>query len=92
MHKPKQKVTASDIAHGRIRCGVHLKRLMPPVAVQTLPIVIRGQLLEADWNPRNGPDRDRSGVLSIGKARLDPLIAADEYVALELIRGIPHFE
>lgn len=50
-----------------------------------------GSTLECKWDPRDGPDRNRSGVLSIGKAPLQQLLKADELLTLEVIEGVPHF-
>lgn len=91
MSHPKQRVTAADIAGGRIRCGVALKELLPKQQQLAFEIVLRGITLECKWDPRDGPDRNRSGVLSIGKAPLQQLLKADDMLTLEVIDGVPHF-
>lgn len=91
MDSSLQRVTATDIARGRIRCGVELKKLLPPEAASHMAIIIRGQTVHASWNPRNGPDRGRSGVLNVGRPILEGLIEADERLTFELIRGTLHF-
>lgn len=89
MSHPKQHVTAADIAGGGVRCGVAMKELLPKQQL-ALKIVLRGITLECKWDPRDGPDRNRSGVLSIGKAPLQQLLKADELLTLEVIDGVPH--
>lgn len=91
MDLPKQRITETDISEGRIRCGVALKRLLPQEPQLALKFALRGVALQANWNPRNGPDRNRSGVLVVGKAPLQQLVEADEVLALEVIEGVPHF-
>ncbi len=91
MIHPKQRVTAADIAGGRIRCGVALKELLPKQQQLAFKIVLRGITLECKWDPRDGPDRNRSGVLSIGKRPLQQLLKADDMLMLELVDGVPHF-
>ena len=91
MSHPEQRVTAADIAGGRVRCGVALKELLPKQQQLALKIVLRGITLECKWDPRDGSDRTRSGVLSVGKAPLQQLLKADEMLTLEVIDGVPHF-
>jgi hypothetical protein len=90
MNSPKQRVTATDIANGRVRCGVALKQLLPENSQKAMKVVIRGVILEGNWDPRNGPDRNRSGVLSVGRGTLQQLVVADDILSLEIIDGVPH--
>lgn len=91
MDVPKQRETAIDIANGRVRCGVALKQLLPENAQLAYKVVLRGAVLEGKWDPRNGPDRKKSGVLSLGRAALEKLVVADDMLTLEIIDGVPHF-
>lgn len=91
MDHPKQRVTAADIAKGRVRCGVSLKELLPKQPQLALKVVFRGVTLECKWDPRKGPDYNRSGVLSIGREALQKLVVADDTLTLEVVDGIPHF-
>lgn len=88
---PKQRVTAADIAVGRIRCGVAFKELLPKQPELALKVVFRGVTLECRWDPRKGPDRNRSGVLSVGIAPLQQLVEAEDTLTLEVVDGVPHF-
>jgi hypothetical protein len=74
-----------------LRCGVALKGLLPKQQLLALKVVLRGVTLECKWDPRDGPDRNRSGVLSVGRTPLQQLVAADEMLTLEVIDGVPHF-
>jgi len=62
-----QPVRAGDRESGIVRVPSRSKPLFP--AERTLlAVVLRGvSLHEVRWNPRLGPDRERSGVLGIGK-------------------------
>ena len=65
---------------------------MPEDAVSALRIVVRGEALEVPWNPRNGPDRNRSGVLRVGVEALRRQVTADQHLTVSLVNGIPHFD
>lgn len=68
-------VTAADIAGGRIRVGRPAKReLHFPAARQQLVVEVLGNSFEAQWDPRLGPDKERSGVIRIGRAEMRRLI------------------
>ena len=47
-----------------------------------MSVVLRGRSLEASWDPRMGPERERSGVLRIDKTILQGLIREDERLAI----------
>ncbi|WP_082698809.1 type II toxin-antitoxin system VapC family toxin [Mycobacterium sp. GA-2829] len=72
-----QPVTAPDLAAGRIRIPVATKPALPGARTSVL-LVLRGRELEVRWDPRNGPDRARSGVLSVGRATLAEAVSAGE--------------
>lgn len=62
-----QRVTAKDIAAGIVRVPRASKRLFP-VERCRIAIVLRGvDLVDVRWDPRPGPDQERSGVIGIGK-------------------------
>jgi hypothetical protein len=61
-----QKVTAKDLGAGRIRFPRSSKRLFPSERAY-VDVDVRGCSFTAiGWDPRDGPDRERSGVLSFG--------------------------
>ena len=72
-----QRITEKDIDGGRVRIPQATKVMFPQEAT-TLNLVVRGQNLTCKWNPRVGPDKERSGVLLVGKALLEALVKPDE--------------
>jgi hypothetical protein len=64
-----QRVTAVDLRCGRIRIpsarGSQTKSLFPSEK-GTIHILLAGRLVSGSWDPRMGPDRERSGVLHVG--------------------------
>lgn len=72
-----QRVTATDIANGQIRLPRGAKHLFPR-ARTSVEINLRGEWLQVSYDPRTGPDRERSGVLRVGRNALAPRVRADE--------------
>jgi len=82
-----QRITAIDIANGRIRIPIGQKHPFPDER-GSLEIRLRGvSLHEVDWDPRLGADRERSGVLYVG-TRLAELVQPDERLAVERLGSI----
>lgn len=72
-----QRITAVDIAHGRIRIPIGHKDQFPSEPAR-IALRLKGvELSDIAWNPRFGPDRERSGVLQIGR-RLADVVKPDE--------------
>lgn len=62
-----QRVTAKDIAAGIVRVPRAGKRLFPAERCR-VSLVLRGvEIEDVRWDPRFGPDQERSGVIGIGK-------------------------
>ena len=59
-----QPVRPGDLRAGQVRLPTASKVLFPDCRT-TIRIAIRGQTIDARWDPRNGPDRRRSGVLVV---------------------------
>lgn len=76
-----QRVTAADLAAGRIRLPRAAKRFFPSERV-SVEVVLRGERLEGRYDPRRGPDRERSAVLSVDKRTLARLVEANEVLAV----------
>jgi hypothetical protein len=72
-----QRVTAVDLEHGRIRLPHDAKGPFPATS-GLVKIVVRGMRLEVPYDPRLGPDRERSAVLSVGRAVLGDLVQPGE--------------
>lgn len=76
-----QRVTNADLTAGRIRLPRESKRLFPAEG-GTVEIVLRGERIEARYDPRVGPDRARSAVLSVDKDALRRLVRANDVLAV----------
>jgi hypothetical protein len=76
-----QRVTAVDLEHGMIRIPVGQKRTLPTTRSR-INVVPRGTTFrDVGYDPRLGPDRERSGVISIGR-RFQSLMTADEVLTI----------
>lgn len=72
-----QRVTANDLKAGQIRFPRAAKRFFPSER-QTVDVVLRGTRLTGTYDPRLGPDRERSAVLRLGHARLHGMVRENE--------------
>lgn len=70
-------VTASDLGSGRIRIPKEAKALFAGGRTK-LEVTLRGERLEARYDSRQGPDRERSAVLSIDRRKLGRLVRPQE--------------
>ncbi len=78
---PTQRVTHADLRAGRIRVPARSSsdaKSVLPQQVGRVRIDLRGEEMVVQYNPRFGPDRERSGVLRVGTARLAGLVTAEE--------------
>ena len=71
-----QRITAKDIEGGRIRIPIDAQTRVLLLTRESLRIDLRGRLLDARWDPRLGPDKERSGVLAVGREVLGEARAA----------------
>jgi hypothetical protein len=76
-----QVLTATDIAAGRIRLPKPAKVLFPGERTRVL-IALRGHSLLVSYDPRLGPDRERSAVLQVGRTRLESVAKAGDRLYL----------
>jgi hypothetical protein len=74
-------VTAKDLEAGRVRFPRSAKRLFPAERTYEV-VVVRGRELSARWDPRTGPDKERSGVLAYGKGKLTGIVTVDDVLAV----------
>ena len=72
-----QRVTAADMSRGQIRLPRPAKRLFP-ASKATVEVVLRGKRVQGAYEPRVGPDRERSAVLRVGVQILCELVAENE--------------
>ena len=83
-----QRVTEADIRAGRIRIPIGATKQLFPQGRASLELDLRGERLSARWDPRYGPDRERSGVLGVGRGLLARLVSADEVLTVSLAEGV----
>ncbi len=67
-----QRITSTDLANGQIRLPREAKALFPSTRTR-LPITLRRNTLDARYDPRIGPDRERSAVLYMNKSCLSSI-------------------
>jgi hypothetical protein len=82
---PTQRVTVGDINKKQIRIPStntsSTKRLFPRDKGY-VKVILRGQPIDScSWDPKMGPDRQRSGVLRVGSV-LSTLVRADEVLSV----------
>lgn len=73
-----QRVTEADLEAGIIRLPRPAKSLLPGERSEEMPMTLRGTDLTARYDPKRGSDRERSGVLRIGRAILSRLVKPGE--------------
>jgi hypothetical protein len=82
-----QRVTEVDIRHGRIRVPIAEKHLFPDSKTR-VHIRLHGvDFPDVAWDPRQGPDRERSGTLYIGQ-QLQKLASMDQRLEISLRDGV----
>jgi len=79
-----QRVTAKDLQGGRIRIPssntAKTKSIFPREKSRVI-IQLRGQELSCSYDPRMGPDRQRSGLIQIGP-KLKHIVSEDEVLTV----------
>jgi hypothetical protein len=62
------KITANDVDRGHLRVTQEPKRRLElPEEPAELRVSVRGAEITCKWNPTIGPDRNRSGLLRLGR-------------------------
>jgi len=84
MSVTSQRVTKVDLANGRIRLP-HEAKVLFPADKSYVSIVLRGQPMNVRYDPRMGPDQERSAVLGIGRGVLPTLVTEDEVLQLRAL-------
>lgn len=85
-----QIVTQADLDSGRIRIPSASKHLFP-AGREDIEIVIEDVEVEARWDPRFGPDRERSGVVQIGRNVMAGLVFPGKTLTIEVDHGLVIF-
>ena len=84
-----QRVTAVDLRNGRIRIpstATSSTKTVFPATRAAVEVVLRGRSVRGSWDPRMGPDRERSGVLRVGPALRD-LVGEDDVLSASIGQG-----
>jgi TDG/mug DNA glycosylase family protein len=68
-----QRVTRNDLNRGQIRLPRAAKQFFP-AGKSSVEVLLRGYKIVAKYDPRLGPDRERSAVLRVGSAELRRLV------------------
>lgn len=82
-----QNVTPTDIEAGRIRVPSAAKTLFPRDKA-TIEIELFGERLTCRWDPKYGPDKERSGTISVGRAVLSRLLTPGRQLAVTTADGV----
>lgn len=80
-----QRITAADLRAGQIRIpasGAAPTKALFPASKADVAVTLRGTSMRCSWDPRMGPDRERSGVLRVGTT-LRQLVEEDEVLTVE---------
>jgi hypothetical protein len=76
-------ITQHDIDSGHVRVTQKPKsQLQLPEEPTQLSVRVRGVTLACHWNPRNGPDKSRSGLLRLGRQMMTDTWSAPTTAAI----------
>lgn len=78
-----QRVTQNDRERGIVRIPARAKWLLPAERTRLVVILRDERLHDVRWDPRLGPDQERSGVLGVGR---DAAFTLSEDERLEILR------
>jgi hypothetical protein len=79
---PSQPITAGDLEAGVVRVPHDSKRCLPDIR-KDVDTLLRGEDLgNRRWDPRLGPDRERSAVLRVGRAALQRHVQVGETLTI----------
>jgi len=73
--RPTQNVTAKDLAAGQLRLPRASKSILPATKA-SIRVELGGDVYVASWTPNTDGDRERSGVIRVGRAVLGRYVAA----------------
>jgi hypothetical protein len=80
-----QVVTVKDIDVGQVRIPVGPTKAILPAARADVTVVLRDRGLGARrWDPRYGTDKERSGVIRVGKAAATELLTPGDVLAVSV--------
>ena len=73
--RPSQNVTPADLRAGQLRVPRTSKSIFPSDKAQ-IRVELSGATFNASWDPRTSCDRERSGIIRIGRTILEHYIPA----------------
>ena len=82
-----QTVTAGDLRVGKIRIPHATKRVFPEDKA-TIEIELCGEMLTSRWDPKFGPDRERSGTVAVPREQLARLVRAGRELTVTIADGV----
>ena len=85
-------VTAKDIEAGQVRIPIGaVKRLLPsdPGEVE---VVLHGRHMTCRWDPRFGADRERLGLIRVGRTAADELLSAGDVLHVAVSGSTIHLD
>jgi hypothetical protein len=86
-----QRITEGDIRRGIIRIPRATKALFPSEPMR-VDVNLRGELKSCRWDPRFGPDQERSGVLGLGVKSMRTLVLEGERLSVRRVGSTVHLE
>lgn len=87
-----QPARASDLERGQIRLPRDAKRFFPTER-GSVEIVLRGERISCSYDPRTGPDRERSAVLRVDRQALTRVaVQGDVFLVRRGLGGVPQLE
>lgn len=81
-----QRITKHDRERGIVRVPSRAKWLFPAESARLVVVLQDVRLHDVRWDPRLGPDQERSGVLGVGKDAASRL-GEDERLEISRIEG-----
>ena len=86
-----QRITEKDIERGQLRFPAPAKAAFPD-SREDLLVQLRGLPAAGRWDPRNGPDRQRSGLLRLGRQVLEGRVRSEEVLSVSVQHGRIHLD
>ena len=87
-HHPSQKVTSKDIEVGQVRIPIGATKTMLPRVRTDIMVILRGsELGPRRWDPRRDTDKERSGVIRVGRAAARELLQVGDVLAVSARGG-----
>lgn len=83
-----QPVSPGDRDAGIVRVPASGKHLLPSQPARIVVVLGGRRLEDARWNPRHGPDRERSGVIGIGRAAAGRLAEGQKLLITAIDGGV----